>query len=60
VQFEGSDRSYCKMIQQWDVCGGIGVFQQHSELSTMSKLARNQASDLKAPCDNECSMREIF
>jgi hypothetical protein len=42
------------------VCGGIGVFQQHSELSTMSNLARNQANDLKAPCDNECSMGSNF
>jgi hypothetical protein len=60
VQFEGSDRSYRKAIQQRSVCEGIGVFQQHSELSTMSKLATNQANDLKALCDNECSMGAIF
>jgi hypothetical protein len=31
------------------------VFQQHSGLSTMSKLARNQVNDLKAPGGDECS-----
>jgi hypothetical protein len=36
------------------------MFQQHSELSTVSKLARNQANDLKVPGDDECSMDAIF
>jgi hypothetical protein len=42
------------------VCGGVRVFQQHAELSTMSKLARNQANDLKVPGDNECSKDANF
>jgi hypothetical protein len=42
------------------VCGGIGMFQQHSELSIMSKLARDQVNDLNALGDDECSMNPIF
>jgi hypothetical protein len=48
------------MMQQWSMCGGIGVYQQRSELSTISKLARNQANDLKVPGDNECSIGVVF
>jgi hypothetical protein len=39
---------------------GIGVFQQHSELTNISKLARDQFNGLKAPGDDECSVSANF
>ena len=39
---------------------GVGVFQQHSELSNVSKLARNQVNDLKVLGTCECSTSGII
>ena len=39
---------------------GMGVFQQHSELTIVSKLASDQINDLKALCGDECSTSGNF